>query len=353
MIDITADWEVLDTVLSLSERNWYHWSTSKKDGCPSGELLHRPMQSFIDLVYPEYALFTRSSGLLPLSARSLIVKACQSQKFPTTPGNTLYDLFVAHPDVPVVDQYNNGFHFRSLLAFLYDFDLHLDDPLESAIVLDLMRALPVDHSMMNEEKLKSWAKELVLAEGVSRPNQIRWSAFFDESDPILPIANDLPPNPNMIRTIRRILLSFRSEVEGTVMWPRATHKNMSRDTRRRYEEHSAIRLNDVAIFGQDDWERYYAETGTELQGCCELRQVWTPNQVKPRTYAAMGGSSYSKCRHLLQDFFTLLCNLFSTNKPYKSSSPLAWILPPICNFGIYRSQIAENVQTRTSRLFRG
>jgi len=65
----------------------------------------------------------------------------------------------------------------------------------------------------------------------------------------------------------------------------------------------------VDIFGQDDWQRVYHDTGVKLGGVVEMRQRWTPAVAKPRTYFAMGGACYQDSR-FLQDFFTELVNLF-------------------------------------------
>jgi hypothetical protein len=205
----------------------------------------------------------------------------------------------------------------------------LTDPLESSIILDIMRALPVQEYEIQEAKDASWWKEIILAEGIRRPSSIRWKKFFDDSDDQIPIADDLPPHPNMLRYIRRVFTHFRnSYFSGTrEMWPRSTHKNMSRDTRRDYETQASEDISDVAIFGQDDWQRYYESTGIQLGGACEIRQTWTPAQVKPRTYFAMGGLAYSRCRHL-QNFFTTLVNLFAPTHHVTRLRPQRLVIDP-------------------------
>jgi hypothetical protein len=205
----------------------------------------------------------------------------------------------------------------------------LTDPLESSIILDIMRALPVQDYELEEARNASWWKEIILAEGVRRPSSIKWKKFFDESDIREPIADDLPAHPNMLRYIRRTLTQFRNSFLDTTreMWPRSTHKNMSRDTRREYEKSANEDISQVAIFGQDDWQRYYERTGIKLGGACEMRQKWYPAGIKPRTYFAMGGETYGPCRHL-QNFFTDLVNLFTPTHHVTRLRPQRLVIDP-------------------------
>jgi hypothetical protein len=276
-----------------------------------------PIQSFMSSVYPKLAHFMEACRFLPLSGRSLVIKACQAQQWPTNEDDTLYKLFTAHPDfVYCLGDQLKSIRFYDLPDLLPD-DITFSHPIESAILLDIMRALPLPIYEIDQAKIASWNKEIGLAEGCCRPKNIRWSMFFDQSDPSTPISDDLPANPNMLKSIRRILWSFRESCEGRTLWPRATHKNMSRSTRREYEDYFNDDLSDVPIFGQDDWERTYEATGVKVGGASEMRQKWYPAQAKPRTYFAMGGEAYSDCR-FLQDFFSDLVNAFSpTNHIYR------------------------------------
>jgi len=271
------------------------------------------MESLAVLIYPSYALLIQRSSLIPLSSRSIIVKACQAQKWPQTVEDTLYRLLSNHPDVPVKSSNLSTVEFIPLINWAYEMDIieTITDPLESGIILDIMRSLPLPDYEIEDAKNSSWWKEIRLAEGISRPSNIDWKLFFDDRDPAIPVADDLPSNRNMVRYIRRTFASIRRfyEAEMRELWPRATHKNMSRDTRRYYELSTREDISDVPIFGQDDWARHYERTGEMLQGACEVRQKWYPAQMKPRTYFAMGGETYRHCRHL-QDFFTSLVNFF-------------------------------------------
>lgn len=289
------------------------------------------MESLAVLIYPSYAHVIQRSSLLPLSSKSLIVKACQAQKWPSDREDTLYKLMALHSDVPILSSNISTTEYVKLLDWAYEMDIveAITDPLESCIILDIMRALPLPSWEIQEAKLASWCKEIVLAEGIRRPSNIQWRLFFNDEDPTIPIADDLPPNPGTLRSIRRVFKQLREHYTSKMqeMWPRATHKNMSRDTRREYELSSREDISDVPIFGQDDWARYYESTGIPLPGACEIRQKWYPSGVKPRTYFAMGGTAYRPCRHL-QDFFTSIVNLFAPTHHVHRLRPQRLVIDP-------------------------
>jgi hypothetical protein len=155
---------------------------------------------------------------------------------------------------------------------------------------------------------KGWATEIKLAEDPGSPTVNFISFFFDSQEPLHP---DVPFNNRHLQSIRYRFRKFKLSLieKRPVFYPRANRKNMSRSTRREFEETFQSDISSFPIFGQDDWERVYHETGIKLGGSCEFRQKWTPNIAKPRTYVAMGGKAYEPSR-FLQDFFTDLVNIF-------------------------------------------
>jgi len=283
--------------------------------------------SFIKLVYPRFSIAIQRLRYLPLSTRSILVKACQSQKWPISPDATISRLLHDEPDVAVYEHYHYfAIKPTEILQHLPD-SFDITSPTDAGILLDILRSLPLNSREIDEACNKSWNTEIGLAESTSRPQTINWSLFFSAADPNTPIADDIKANPNMMRTIRRMLIGFRKYYHGRILWPRATHKNMSRATRRDYENRFHDDLSDVPIFGQDDWERTYERTGVELGGCCEMRQRWPPGVMKPRTYFAMGGEAYRDCR-FLQDFFSDLVNLFSPTHHISRLRPERLVVDP-------------------------
>jgi hypothetical protein len=275
--------------------------------------------SALELVYPMYKVLIRASRSLPLSARSLIIKCCQAQRWPSDdPATVLHKLLSRHPKVLL--SFKGGNRIIDLIDYGSTFDLQLDN-LSSPILLDIMRALPLDDSERHQATWDSWAKEIALSEGMHRTSRVNWRVFFDMSlsDSSL-VSSDLPINPNNMRKIRLQLQVFRRKLINRTLYARATHKNMSRSTRREFERETGIDLTDVPIFGQDDWQRHYHDTGQMLEGCCEIRQKWYPSGAKPRTYFAQGGESYAKSR-FLQDFFTDLADTFTPTNHVERLKP--------------------------------
>jgi len=244
---------------------------------------------------------------LPLSARSLLIKQCQAQTtLDPKDDSPLAHLFLQHPEVTY--EARQGYKTIDLIHFMSEFDVDPTDPLESAIILDVIRCAPMDGYEMIDARKKGWCTEIKLAETTGRPAINFFPFFFPQctDDPIHP---DIPSNPRNLRRIQHRFRKFRENYEGRILYARATHKNMSSSTRRSFEQTFGASLDNFAIFGQDDWQRVYHEHGILLEGDVEMRQKWYPANAKPRTYFAMGGKCYQKCR-FLQDFFSDLVNIF-------------------------------------------
>jgi hypothetical protein len=272
-----------------------------------------PLSPLIAKVYTPYATFVHRIAGLPLKARSLLIKQCQAQydviEPITTPTPTLIRLLNSHPDVVVTDLCDGRPMTLALRNFFSFYNVSVSDPLSSAIILDILRGVEVQHNDYLEAISSGWLKEIRLCLSEATPRCDFRSFFHDVDRPIHP---SLPYNPSSTKRIRSIFRRFREMLilQPIMLYPRATHKNMSRSTRRAFESHFGEgSLDGIAVFGQDDWERVYHDYGIELEGEVEFRQKWYPSGAKPRTYAAMGGTSYRYCRHL-PDFFTALVNLF-------------------------------------------
>jgi hypothetical protein len=183
------------------------------------------------------------------------------------------------------------------------------DKVRSAIILDIIRSAPVLPKDREDFIMKGWTTEIKLIDTLKYPTCNFYSFFHaHSSQPIHPL---LPYNPKSASLINKIFVKFRDSLIAypRIHFPRYTHKNMSRSTRRDFEETFKTSIDDIPIFGQDDWIRVYHEYGIFLEGDVESRQKWYPSGAKPRTYFAMGGTTYQNSRHL-QDFFTDVVDLF-------------------------------------------
>jgi len=274
--------------------------------------------------YPKFHKAYKLFEQLPLSQRSLLIKACQAQTVPQDPSTTLYKLL----SQTAVFNYRNQFHAVPLREIFAIIEKSPNDPMQSAILLDILRGCPATDQDMTAFRTQGWIKEIDLSH---TPNTctIDFSFFFDlnaNANPPHPYIPDNPFSRIKIANVFRQLRQFLTEFKPTI-YARYTHKNMSYSTRRAFERSTRSSLDDVPIFGQDDWIRHYHNTGEQLEGSIEMRQKWYPSNAKPRTYFAQGGTAYQSSRYL-QDFFTLLVNSFpSTNhltrlQPYRLRVPV-------------------------------
>jgi hypothetical protein len=270
-----------------------------------------PVTPSLSLVYPKYRHLIQNSITLSLAARSLVIKCCQAQQWPiVNDGSALSHMLLDHGPI-ILRRDKNMYYEIQLIDYGSHFDLEFD-AITSAIILDIMRALPLPDHEIQTARTTSWVKEIALSEGKRRPSACFWNDIFDLNAPDdIIVHKDLPViNPQNIRNLRRHLTIFRNKYQEKTLYRRATHKNMSWSTRREFEEHSGQSLEGVGVFGQDDWQRYYHTTGHTLGGVCEMRQKWYPSGAKPRTYFAQGGITYNRSG-FLQDFFTDLANAFT------------------------------------------
>jgi hypothetical protein len=80
-------------------------------------------------------------------------------------------------------------------------------------------------------------------------------------------------------------------------------KLISRDTIRNWEtitgrDWIVVERDGGVEFTQETLERFYHETGVELEGSCEIRQAWTKSQITPRTYFSQGGTAFKLSKYV-------------------------------------------------------
>jgi hypothetical protein len=206
-----------------------------------------------------------------------------------------------------------------VIDYFNHFEMPLQDKILAPILLDILRGSPTDFLSIRQFTDKGWQIEIDLSQTQSFPDLDFQPMFHPFPRPLHP---DLPHNPRSAFKIRNRFQRFRDYYQKEVRWlyPRATHKSMSRSTIRDFESKFGTLVSDDPIFGQDDWERVYHRTGIELEGVVEMRQRWPTGTAKPRTYFAMGGLCYGASR-FLQDFFTQLTNAFPSTHHIRRLQP--------------------------------
>jgi len=247
-----------------------------------------PLMESVLLCYPHLNFLARAIRQLPIKAQSLPIKQCQAQynivePIRKQPLPRIVQLLDSFPP-PTITTRDGEIKRIPLRGFFNYFGANINDPLESAIILDLLRGLQVTSSDSKAQRTDGWLKEIRLAESTERNSEINFEPFFTSSTLIHP---DIPHNfPNLIR-IRNIFRQFRQKLIdqnrlGKLNYARATHKTCPGppdDTLKRCLEN----MRYTGSQGQDDWQRVYHEHGIELEGDVELRQKWYPSGAKPRS----------------------------------------------------------------------
>lgn len=304
--------------------------------------------------YPNFRLLARHIRLLPLTARSLLIKCCQGMYDCSEKGrdSNLQRLVEQHPVVPITPRRSNdGIQWVPLYQVFQYSECSPEDPLIAGIMLDILRSSPLPRHMVEEAVAKSWSTEIRLAES-RRSGQCDFSPYFFDTGHyhIHPL---LPENPDAVNYIRSRFLAFRESIiqNQPVFYPSSSKKWMSRSTVRAYEADYLCAENVYGIeFSQEDWQRLYHETGVKIGGTSELRQRWYPSNHKPRTYFAQGGCHYASSRYL-QDFCNRLCDLFPPTQKKAKVTPSRLTIPftePPSHFRVYdfssfTSNLAEYV----------
>jgi len=266
-------------------------------------------------VYSDYSLIIPAVSTLTLSQRALLIKCCQAQRLPhfidesdTLSALLLKSLPFQHQgeDYPLNDFFN--------LFPVPDCPPEFVFP----ILLDILRGTPfADITEIHNARDASWSTEISLCEDTRSPDpDLNFDIFFFHNEDNI-LHPHLPPIPfHFLLQIRNRMMSFRRKIADSLLYSRYTHKNMSRSTRREAET-IGLDLEDVPIFGQDDWIRLYHDRGIKLGGVCEMRQRFYPSSAKPRTYFAMGGEVYDHCRFISDLFINMADTLIPTNRRWK------------------------------------
>lgn len=215
------------------------------------------------------------------------------------------------------DPYLPVFPLQTLIYKLSDACHH--NPAFSAILSVLVRSAPIyllNTVLIDQNRIESFEKELQAAIGPDRPQVLDYSLFFAASpDFDRSLSIYLPPAPLRNRNIWDRFQFWKQEWTRSppTLYPQLTSfKNLSRITVARY--HQFHRRPDGLSDGlydvnPIDLEKTYRDFGVEIEGPCELRQAWKYNDLTPRTYFALGGTTFFASKYI-REIANQLCNLF-------------------------------------------
>lgn len=191
------------------------------------------------------------------------------------------------------------------------------DVVASSIVSNLCRSAPflnVSSLEAEENRIESWEKEIAATQVLDRHSILDYDVWFSEAlqDISKPMSPQLRPCRATNLRIRKAFQEWKDSFKGHVFYPQLqANKTVSQSSSRLYYE--AIYGSDYGRINHDvtsaDLEKFYAQTGREIGGPCELRQSWKYNDLTPRTYFAQGGKAYHASKYI-REIAKSLCNAF-------------------------------------------
>lgn len=181
------------------------------------------------------------------------------------------------------------------------------DPICAAILNNACRSAPflgLTAKEADANRTGSWEKEIFACSGIANGPALDYTCWFseDSKDRNKPLGMHLPSAPIHNTRIHGKFLEWRKSMEGVRLFPQIqTGKSMSRVTAKRYWENkdpSRLGAQFDSNVSSAMVERVYADDGVEIQGPCELRQIWTYNDLTPRTYFSQGGTAFHDSKYI-------------------------------------------------------
>jgi hypothetical protein len=244
--------------------------------------------------------------LLSLDERKVVITACRAQC------NPLYT-----PQLQA--RYSKQLRQEYMVQLFSTIDDLIASPSLSGLVIQLVKAAPLDRTEMQRAMDSAVAKELKVLETDRLPSTLDYGVWFERHfmDRLHP---SLPPNPVMSKLVADAIENWIQSLERqTLIYPSISHKRTSADT---HEEASLLfdptyieQLEDG--LNQQHLEVWRHETGIEIQGVCEMRQKWYISGLTPRTYFASGGEAYSISKFLQGAFNDLADSVDPSNRFFK------------------------------------
>jgi hypothetical protein len=191
------------------------------------------------------------------------------------------------------------------------------DPAMSAVISNLCRSAPflnITDSEAEQNRIDSWEKEISACLGLNRPPCLDYSVWFSDrhQDIYRPLSINLPSAPFHNSRIREAFHEWKISLRGDTFFPQLqVAKSLSRVTAQLYQEkvHGYGRVYTDVNVSSAMLERWYAKTGEEIGGPCEIRQIWGYNDTTPRSYFAQGGRTFHGSK-LIRPVLNSLANSF-------------------------------------------
>lgn len=169
-----------------------------------------------------------------------------------------------------------------------------------------IRNLPFGYQYQDEEnhaRIQSFLKEFRASQEINTGGDIDYRSIFD--DPSIPWHSSTPHRESLNRDVNQKLRLWKSTISRRVLLPKVSKKSMGfRSSTQLYTAlHDSV--SNVHKMSTADYEKYYHQTGHQLEGPAEMRQAFFFTDLTPRTYYAQGLTTYNASKYVQQVFNSL------------------------------------------------
>lgn len=259
---------------------------------------------------------------LPIQHRKAILDACRIQS-PVWINKTLASTFACLPPVTIYPETQE--HLSIITLYPNDFAKILDDIVWSPSTLSLISYLVRAESTIHlaeflNEKTVSLDKELTAALWYETSgSKLSYDNLMDVQDTHMhPQLRGKPSKRVRMlfkQGIQHIQDHFSRQSTSPLLPSYSGRKNVSYETCRNFYHAigSSIAESIPTDVTTKDILKLYYNTGLEVGGSIEMRQAWFFNDLKPRTYYALGGNDFFTGMYI-QQISNLFVNMIpSTN----------------------------------------
>lgn len=258
---------------------------------------------------PSLSLFIRIIPHMSLASRKQVLSLCRTQTLPPGEANR------------TVDQIIHDLRIRQENVASYK---DIREAIKSLTKRSILRSV-ISMWIRNEAFDALSNIDEMLVEGFEkewRAGQHRRSETSTLDYDILDSENFHPPQysifypltPSWSGYAKNLVGRFASRLDriGTIFPSVQRSKNMSYGTARELFNQGYVGNRPWNQFRTLDLELHKMVTGEEVQGPCEMRMAWKFNDLKPRFYYCVGGTSYWKSRYMKRIAVELMESIDST-----------------------------------------
>lgn len=170
----------------------------------------------------------------------------------------------------------------------------------------------------NDMRKDSFLKEFQASQSSPRVQAYDYTCLFSQApgSAFVPFHVLLPPRPALAMELRRCLDVWKGRVQGRVIFPKYSKKTMGERSSDELCRAEGYHRNEYRRRSTLDYEKFYCRTGRKLEGPAQMRQSFGHNDLRPRTYFALGITNYNASR-FVQPIFNSLLDVFEMTHRYK------------------------------------